>query len=352
MDVGFNPDNALTVTVDTNMGRYTEETGRQFFGQVVERIGAIPGVRAAGITAWLPLGLSSSDSYVEVAGYDPADKERMSLYNTSVAGDFFEAMDIPVLEGRVFDDRDTAESTRVAVINEVMARRYWKGGSPIGRSFRSQGQDWQVIGVVKSGKVRTLKEAPEPVYYMPMSQHHSPEAALVVRSEIDSAAIAAPVLQELSRIDRTLPYSDLRTLHQHLGLVFLPAKFLGVLMGAFGALALVLALVGVYGVMAHSVSQRTQEFGVRAALGAQRGELVGLVLRRGLGITLIGCALGLLAAFGATRALQNLLHGISTLDPVTFGAVTVLLVAVALLACYVPARRASRVDPMNALRYE
>ena len=237
LDVGFNPDDALTVTVDTNMGRYDEAEGMIFFDRVAEQISAIPGVKAAGMISWIPLGLGGSDSGVRIPGYEPAERERMSLYNASVVGDYFEAMEIPMLEGRVFDDRDTADSTKVSVINEVMARRYWKGESPIGRTFRSNGEDWQVIGVVKSGKARKLTEAPEPFFYKAASQDYQTSHALIVRGNIDSASIAGPVLQELSRIDPTLPFSDLRTLHQHLGLMLLPSKFLGVLMGTFGALA-------------------------------------------------------------------------------------------------------------------
>ena len=301
----------------------------------------LPSVRAAGMASWMPLSLGSSASSVSVPGYEPAETERMSLYHSSVLGDYFGAMEIPVIEGRVFDGRDTAEATKVAVVNEVMAGRYWKGESPLGQSFHARGDDWQVVGVVKTGKVRSLSEAPEAVYYLSAAQDYRAQHALVVRGEIDASAVAGPLLGELSRLDPNLPFSDLRTLHQHLGFVLLPSKLLGVLIGTFGALALVLALVGVYGVMAHSVSQRTHEFGIRAALGAQRGALVGLVLRRGVVITAIGCVVGLAGAAAATRALQGLLHGVSSLDPATFGGVTLLLVAVALLACYVPALRAS-----------
>jgi len=353
IDVGFNPDNAFAFSLDPNYVQLDEAGGMRLFDRMIETVEAIPGVESVGITTAIPLGMRNSDSTIEPQGYNFAPDERKSLRHFSVTADFFNAMEIPLVEGRVFDATDDKDSKPVIVVNEAFAKRFWPGESAIGKIANSNGANREIVGVVKTGKYRTLNEQPAGVYYFPLRQHYESFAELVVRtSGVDAAAVLPSAMREVQRIEPRMPLFDIKTLHEHLGFALLPSRVLGLIVGGFGFLALVLALVGVYGVMAYSVSRRTQEFGIRSALGGQRQDIVGLVLRQGLGITLAGTCLGLLAALAATRVLSGFLFGVGAFDPLTFGLVSALLVAAALGACFAPAVRASRVDPMTSLRHD
>jgi FtsX-like permease family len=264
-----------------------------------------------------------------------------------VGSRYFETMGIPFSRGRDF----TLEESEKAVGVEAMARQLWPGQDPLGRhvDIGDWGQD-PVIGVVKTGKYRTLGEAPTPVAYVPVG--HMPRETLVARTMGDPRSLLDPIRWEIRGVDPNLAATDLETLQQFMTLPLFPARVAGILLGTFGMLALVLAVGGLYGVISFTMSQRTREIGLRVALGAQGKDVAGLVLRYGLAIAGTGVAIGIAAAFGVTRSLSSLLYGIRADDPATLIGVSVALVTVTLLACFIPARRATRVDPLVALRHE
>src|SRR5262249_32606162 len=274
----------------------------------------------------------------------------------NVGPDYFKTLGTTVLRGREFTARDTEGSPLVVVINEEMARRFWPDRDPVGASLilgdAKRGQRYEIVGVVKTGKYRTLGERPKPFLYQSILQHNDAKATLVAQTSGDPKALLAAVRREIGALDSNLAPIELGTLREHLAFALLPARLIGVLLGVFGMLALALALIGLSGLIAYSVSQRTREIGIRVALGAQARDVLRLVVGEGLILTLIGMAVGLIAAVVLTRFLSDLLYGVSATDPLTFIVISLLLTFVALLACWIPARRASKVDPMVALRCE
>lgn len=352
LDVGFEPDNLLLMLVNPSLARYDNDGSREYFDRLLRSVKAVPGVEAASIGTSIPLGLDSSSSWVDPDGYEPAPDERMSVYHHAAAPDYFQAMGIPVVEGRVFDERETADSEQVIIVNQTFAERYWPDKSALGRSVFTQGSKRRVVGVVGAGKYRDLGEAPEPYYYLPLEQNFQSFAYLHVRTAGDPGTVLASVLQQAAAVDANVPLANIQTGDEHLGLARLPSRMLGWIAGVFGMVALILASIGLYGVMAYSVSQRVREFGVRSALGATPSDILRLVFSQGMLITLFGAAIGALAAVAAGRLVSGVLLGIDGLDWGTFGSVAGVLLAVSAVAALFPARRATRVDPMNALRYE
>jgi putative ABC transport system permease protein len=263
-------------------------------------------------------------------------------------------MGIALLRGRDFAAGDATASPKPVIINEAMARRFWPGQDPIGKRMGfpddKSHSGLVVAGVVRTGKYHTLSEDPQPFLYLPFD--YRPRATLVVRTEGDPRVLLTSVRRAVQALDPNVLPIDLETMKQYMALPLFPAHTTGLLLGAFGILALVLAVTGLYGVISYSVAQRTREIGVRMALGANRRDVLKLVLRHGMTLTLIGVSLGVIASLAVTRVLSSLLYGIRPTDPATFVAVPLLLMAVALLASYIPARRATKVDPMVALRYE
>jgi putative ABC transport system permease protein len=278
--------------------------------------------------------------------------------NYQVIGpDYFRVMGIPLREGRFFTDRDTQPATRLVIVNEELARRQWPGQNPIGKRLKvwGTGYPWlTVVGVV--GNVRTEWPASDfrQEFYLPYTQYPWDLAPrhFIVRTALNPTAVAAAIQREVTALDKDQPISDVRTLEQVVGEAVGPQRFAMMLLGAFAALALVLASVGIYGVMAYSVSQRTHEIGIRMTLGANRGNVLGMVVGEALVLALIGAGLGLAGALGLTRLLSSLLYTVRPTDPLTFALVALVLVGVSAFASYIPARRATRVDPIVALRYE
>jgi predicted permease len=265
-------------------------------------------------------------------------------------------MGIPILKGRGFSDKDDGTAPAVIVINQEMADRFWPRQDPVGQFVTLSGpRDTrtraQIVGLVKTGKYQSLGEDAKPFFYRSLLQGYEPGVQLIVRTD-RGAPILGPLRQELRTLDPRVALVGVETLEQHMQLPLFPARAAGLLLGLFGLLALLLAVVGLYGVIAYSVAQRTQEIGVRMALGARPSDVVGLVLGQGLRLTSIGMAIGALGALGVTRVLGTVLYGVSPTDPLSFAAVAVLLMLVAVAAAYVPARRATRVDPMRTLRAE
>jgi len=258
------------------------------------------------------------------------------------------------LRGRDFNERDSKEESRVAVINETFARRLFPNQEPIGRRFNFSGPYkpyWEVIGVAADGKYNSLAEDQKAAFYRPLLRDYSPNASLVARTNGDPAVLVA-LRDQFQQLDSTLPLFNVQSLTDHMKVPLFPFRMGAAVLGSFGILAIVLAAIGIYGVMSYVVAGRTREIGVRIALGAARSDVLLLIVKQGMTLAVIGLAVGLVLAFGVAQLLTNLLFGVSGLDLVTFAGVSALLALVAALACYIPARRATKVDPLVALRYE
>jgi predicted permease len=278
-----------------------------------------------------------------------------AVQNSNVWSKYFEAMGIALVQGREFTENDgKKDSPLVSIINETFARRFWPGQNPIGKRLktRPKGPWWEVVGVAKNGKYWSLGESPQPFIYFPMERDCCSSAALVARTSGDAQTLIRAIRQEVQRLDASLPVFDVKTMDEHMRLSLFPLRTGAWIAGGFALVALTLAALGLYGLMAYSVSQRTREIGIRMALGARRKDVLGLVLKQGMRLALVGLCIGLAAAFAATRLMSAVLYGVSPTDAVTFALVSSLLAAAVLMACFIPARRATKVDPMVALRYE
>lgn len=352
VDKGFEGGNVLMADLQPELQGYSRARAGQLYQTLVERLSAIPGVVAVSYDENLPLGLSNSQSGVQVPGYTPAPDEQMSIDYDVVSPDYFTAMGIRVVRGRGFTNADDSTSQRVMVVNERFAERFWPGQEAVGKTVRARGADHVIIGVVPTGKYRSLGEAPLAYAYYARQQSRGLDATLQVRTTGDPSLLIPALRAEVAAFDPSLPVSNIRTLDRHLGIALMPARLAGGALGVFGVLGLILASVGIYGVMSYSVAQRTREIGIRMAIGAARGEVVGLVMRQGLRLVGIGAGVGLLLALVATRLIRGMLYGENPLDAATFIGVPLVLGAVAALAILVPARRAAGVDPVRAIRTE
>ncbi|HKQ93279.1 MAG TPA: ABC transporter permease [Blastocatellia bacterium] len=353
IDPGFKVEGALIATLDPGLLRYGEEQGQEFFRQAVERVGALPGVESASLMDFVPLGLRFAQHDVFVEGRN-GSRAVSTGFNT-VGPRYFQTMGIPVRRGREFTTQDRTGALPVVMLNETLARRLWPGEDPIGKRLRLGGPsdpEAEVIGVARDGKYATLGENARPYIYRPLLQSYASRMTLVVRTTGNPETLSAAVREQIHSLDPNLPVAQIKTLAERVEFALFPARLGAALLGAFGLLALGLAATGVYGVIAYSVSQRAQEFGIRMALGADGADVRRLVLREGLKVALIGVTVGLALSLAATRLTTGFLYGVGANDPLTFVGVALLLTAVALLACYLPARRATKVDPMVALRCE
>ncbi|HEX8091373.1 MAG TPA: ABC transporter permease [Blastocatellia bacterium] len=356
IDPGFNPDNVLNVPLNINLLKYTKSQGRDFYQQVIEKVESLPGVKSATLARVVPLSGSSRQSTIYIEGQEPPPQERPNVVNANVVGlRYLETMGIPLLRGRDFTAQDREGAPGVVVVSETFARRFWHGEDPIGKriSLRAQnGPFIEVIGVAKDGKYITLGEEPRIMMYLPLLQNHETGMTMHVRTAGDPMSVAAGVRGSVASLEKNLPTYDLKSMSEQLDSSLFPARMGAILLAVFGLLALSLAAVGVYGVMGYSVTRRTREIGIRMALGARRGDVLALVLKEGMAMVGIGVALGLLGSFFATSVLANFLYGVSVTDPITFAVIPLFLSGVALVASFIPARRATKVDPLVALRYE
>jgi predicted permease len=352
-DPGFTTRDGILASIDLLPAGYDTVRGRAFQTALLARLRETPGVDAATFAQRVPLGFGgSSDMSIGVDGYSPAPNEEMTVYYNRVDADYLRTMGIRLVAGREFTDRDTADSRAVVIVNETTARRYFAGRDPIGGRIRVGSRALEIVGVARDGKYSNISETPRAFMYLPLAQWYRPDVVLHVKTRAEPAAIV-PVLHATVRsIDAGVPLFDVRTIADHLEIAVFLQRMVASLLGAFGALALVLATVGLYGVVAAMVVQRTSEIGMRMALGASARDIVTLILRQGLGMIGIGVAIGLTVAFGVTRFFTSLLVGVSATDAVSFAGTTALLVLVALAATYLPARRAASVDPLSALRSE
>lgn len=352
IDKGFNSDNLLTAGIDIGLQGYDRARGEQLFARLKERVELLPNVKAVGYSDIIPLSLNSQQRGVTLPGYTPKEDESMEVdYNVASPG-YFEAMGIPILAGRSFTARDDSGSARVLIVNRQFAQRFWQGADPLGRTVRLSERDYTIVGVVPNGKYRTLGEDPLAYMYIPQAQMWQDAMTIFIRTAGDPLDVVPALRSEVAALDANLPISDLRTMNNALGTALLPARLTGTVIGIFGVLGLVLAAVGLYGVISFSVAQRTREIGIRVAIGAGHGQVLGLVMRQGMLLVAIGTAFGVTGAFAAWRLARGLLYGDTTLDPVTLIAVIAVLSAVAVLAIWVPARRAARVNPVVALKAE
>jgi predicted permease len=351
---GFDSQNLLQMNFDLGALRYDEDHGQQFFRDVIERAKTVPGVADASVSSNGIFGGGIAGTvFREGEQTDPNNRGTLVNFDDVMPG-HFATMRIPFLSGRDFTDFDRQNTTRVVVINEAMAKIVWPGQEALGKRFAIV-QDpnlLQVVGVVGTTVIGQIGEDPQPVAYFPMRQQYSPFAALVVRTTGNPEALLGAVRTQAQQIDKNLAFTNAQTVQQILGQGLWAARMGAALLGLFGALALVLASIGIYGVLAYSVAQRTSEIGLRMALGAQPRQVLGLVLRQGMLLALIGAAVGILVALPVARMAGGLLYGVSATDPPTYAGITLLLMGVALLACYLPARRATRIDPLVALRVD
>ena len=354
IDTGFETSGVLVMTVNLGREGYTPERGQLFYQQVVERVAGLPGVERAAVASNPPLGGGFLRS-VFPEGTDTTTQDRILVQVNSVSPGYLDTIDIPLLRGRDLSDTDVTGAPLAVVINETMAQRFWPGQEALGKRFKFFGDDefTTVVGIAKDAKYNGVAEAPIPFIYQPLRQNYSPAATLHVRAGMDAASLAAAVRQRVLEVDPTLSVFNVRTLEDQVAQSLAPLRINVIVLTTFGLLALLLAAIGLYGVASYSVAQRTREIGVRMALGAQPSSVLRLVLGHGLLLVAIGLALGLLLAAGLTRVVpQDLLQNVSARDPWTFAATSLLLAVVALIASYIPARRATQIDPLIALRTE
>ncbi len=353
-DLGFDPNHVLLAGLRIGMNGYTETTGKVLYRRLEERLAALPGVQSVALSSWFPLGFEGSGMHeVKVDGYESRPGEDTNLQFSIVSPRYFEVMKIPLVAGRDFTAHDDEAAPGVAIINETMAKRFWPGQDPIGRKFKDAWRTQTVIGIAKNGKYRFVNEAPKCFFYVPYRQGvWDLNLGICLRTAGDPAGLAGAVQQEIHQLDPRVEIWVTLPMREYIKAAFMAPAMASRLLGWLGAVALGLAAMGVYGVMAYAVGQRTQEFGVRMALGAATLDLLELVLRQGLALTAIGVGVGLLLALAATRPLASFLYGVHPYDPAIFIAVPLVLALVSVLACWLPARRAARVDPIVALRAE
>ena len=353
IDPGFGLERGASLTVALGFGsRYSEEEAMSLFDRFHERATAIPGVRSAAWIEFLPLSFTLNTRGAQLEGQETAAEDEWPEIDTVRVGPgYFETLGVPLLRGRDFSASDHSDAPPVVVINETMASRFWPGEDPLGKHLRfDQDEPWaRVIGVVKTAKYRTLGEDPRPFIYNSHLQNYSSMMTLVAAGDDEVATLAA-MRRELETLDPQVPIFDQRLMSEHLDLALYPARLAAGLLAAFGVLGLLLACVGLYGVVAYSVSRRTREVGIRMAIGASARDVVSLVVREGMVLVAVGLILGLTLALGMARLLSSMLYGIAPHDPLTFGVVGFVLALAALAANLLPARRATHVDPVVALR--
>ncbi|HEX6904136.1 MAG TPA: ABC transporter permease [Thermoanaerobaculia bacterium] len=358
VDPGFDPSNLLTLRVSLPHAKYSEDPKVvAFFREAATNLGTLPGVKSVSAVSALPFAdLGAATDFTVEGRPVPAPGEELVTDVRVVDENYFSTMNIPVIDGRTFTRREAIEDRQVAVVNEEMVRRYFGGRNPIGqRIFVSMKDDpypTEIIGVVGDARYRTLDGEQRPMVYWTPSQLAYSSMTLILRTSVEPESLAGSARRKILEIDKDQPASDIRTMEGWLGESVARARFGALLLGGFAALALILAAVGIYGVMSNSVAQRQSEIGVRMALGARARDVLLLVIRQGLALVIVGVVLGLLGALAATRVLASLLYGVTATDPATYAAIALLLMAVSWIACYIPARRAARVDPLIAMRYD
>jgi predicted permease len=355
IDPGFESKRIELASVDVSLHGYDETRGRSFYKQLLERVSAMPGVDAASIAGPLPLDAYSNGAHLTVEGYVPRyENERISVSYSIVGHNYFQAMNTPIVEGRAFTEHDDKDSPKVVIVNETLARRFWPNDSAISKRLKLAANSpyREVVGVAKDGKYFLLGEPPTEYLFVPHSQAYEGKMTIIARTAGDPENLGDAIRREVAGLDSELPVYGIRSMPRYLDRVLSGPKSIAGIATIFGMIALLMASIGLYGVMSYSVSQRTREVGIRMALGASNGSVVKLVLREGSVLVGVGIGIGLVTAVLVSRFLESFLYGISSTDPLTFLIIPSILVLVSFLASYLPARRAAKVDPMVALRFE
>jgi macrolide transport system ATP-binding/permease protein len=348
---GFSTHGVLDTYVPLVSAGYDAPRAQSFQDELLGRVKALPGVESAAFGRMTPLSYGSySSTVIAVDGYQPPPEEQPTVEYNEVGPDYFATMGIPLVSGREFARADDEKAALVAVVNETMTEKYWRGKNPIGERVQVKGRWMQVVGVAKDSKYESVREATKPFFYVPLRQNFSPGAGLYIRTPLSPETMATALAREVHAIDANLAVYEVITLQEQVDRSTSPQQVAVTLVGVLGGLALLLAAIGLYGVMSYAVSQSTRELGLRMALGAGASNLLRLVLSRGLGLTAGGVLLGAAVALGLTRLLGNLLYKVSPRDPVAFGSAFVIMSVAALAACFLPAWRATRTDPARALR--
>lgn len=353
IDRGFSSDRVLMCSIHLPQADYSAAQGIAFHDRVFTRLANIAGVSSASLADNVPLTGNTPLTPVDMFPESPAGMTENSVYTNRISPGYFRTLRIPLLDGRDFTIYDGAAATSVGIVNESLARRFWPGQNAIGHRLRGGDGKWiLVIGVARDSKYANLEEAAKPLLYRPLAQQYVPVATVLIQTTGDPVMLASTVRQTVANLDSNLVAYNLNTLNDRINLNLLPNRAAALTAGILGVLALALGAIGTYGIMSFMVQQRRQEIGVRIALGAAPRQVVGLVAGQGMKWTAAGLLIGLVAALGVTRLLRGILYGVSPADPVAFIGISVLLAATAYLACYIPARRASRIDPLSALRQD
>jgi len=352
LDPGFAPNHVLLASYELGPAGYSEAQGIAFHRQLLSKLEALPGVESVTLADFSPLSFSLHSDDVLPDGYLPKPGESMEVSRAIVGPNYLRTMRIPIIGGRDFTEQDMEKSQRVAIVNQAFVDRYWPGQDPLGKRISVYGQWFNVVGVARNGKYRRLVYPPEPVFFQPLYQRYRDLVTIHARVTGDPQGYAAEVERTVHQLNADLPVFGVTTLKSSMQLGSIFERLAGTFAGAFGLLALILAAVGIYGVIAYTTRQRTHEIAIRIALGAERVAVFWLVLGQGLLLTLTGLAAGVAVSLALTRYLKSVLFGVTATDLLTYAAVALLLCLVSLVACYIPARRATKVDPMVALRYE
>jgi predicted permease len=340
------------MSLNMELQGYDESRGNNFYAAAMENLSAFPGVQSVSLASALPVSAGGSRMERPANGTKPAVGEYVSIDIVTVSPRFFETTGLPLLRGRDFRLIDTDKSAKVTIVNETMAKKFWPGTDPVGRSFNDGLTTFEVVGVAGDTKYRNLREAPRLAMYEPLAQGYRPSMNLLVRIAGDPVTAAPAIQTRLHELEPALTIFNIRTLYEHVGRSLYVERMESLLLIFFGFLALLLTAIGIYGVVAYSVAQRTREVGIRMALGAQKRDVLKLILVKGLVLVAWGTGFGLIGCYWLSRLVSNQLYGVSPNDPATLATVAALLIAVATLASYLPARRATKVDPLVALRYE
>jgi len=367
IDPGFDAEKIVGLPLNINLLRYTKVQGREFYRQVTERVEAIPGVESASVAriaavsgnssvrSLLIEGRAGSDNQFRSDNSGPVAENNESVSANVIGPKYFQTMGIAFLQGRDFNAQDSDDHPPVVIVNEAFVRRHFPNEDALGKrlSFNGPKGPWrEIVGVVRTSKYRSLGEAPTPLVYSSLAQNHETGMTLHVRTRVDPSSVAGAIRNEVQSLEKNLPLGNPELMSERVTNSLYAARMGAILLAAFGACALLLASIGLYGVMSFAVATRTRELGIRVALGAQPGDVFRLVLIQGMTLVIAGLVLGIGVALAVTRLLASFLYGVSTMDALTFTAIPALLTAVALLACYLPARRATKVEPLVALRYE
>jgi predicted permease len=352
-DIGLDPDGVVIAGITLSPHGYNEERARIFYRLLLERLEAVPAIHSASLSMFAPLSGNVITHAVQLPD-QPVDAQSSSrMANVGVvAPGYFETMRIPLLAGRPFTSADDAGAPPVVIVNQTMAERFWPGENPIGQHIRSAGRELQVVGVARDGKYESYRDQPLSFLYLPLEQNFEADMTVLVRSGADPAEALVTLQREVAALDPDIALKEAMPLPSRIGFSLFPQRLAAVMVGIFGLVGLLLAAIGIYGILAYQVAQRTREIGIRMALGARTTDIRRMFVRQGFTLTVVGLGIGMAAAFALTRLLSSLLFEVGATDPVTFAAVAVVLTAVAVLASYLPARAATRVDPNVALRAE